>query len=117
MSSSVLTKAVNDIPKAFAKRVDEWRQRIKGCDFYILDYEEAMNMADAGDLIYCDPPYSCSQGILYGAQEFSLENLFRIINECKSRGVHVALSIKEKCSFMNFMQRPYHAVLRNISRH
>ncbi len=80
-------------PKAFAKRVDEWRQRIKGCDFYILDYEEAMNMADAGDLIYCDPPYSCSQGILYGAQEFSLENLFRLIDECKSRGVHVALSI------------------------
>ena len=80
-------------PKAFAKRVDVWHRRIKGCDFYMLDYEEAMNMADAGDMIYCDPPYSYSQGILYGAQEFSLENLFRIIDECKSRGVHVALSI------------------------
>ena len=80
-------------PKAFAKRVDVWHRRIKGCDFYMLDYEEAMNMADSGDMIYCDPPYSYSQGILYGAQEFSLENLFRIIDECKSRGVHVALSI------------------------
>ncbi len=80
-------------PKAFTKRVDEWRQRTKGCDFYLLDYEEAMNMARPGDLIYCDPPYSCSQGILYGAQEFSLENLFQIIDRCKSRGVYVALSI------------------------
>ena len=80
-------------PTAFKKRVDEWRQRTKGCDFYLLDYEEAMNMARPGDLIYCDPPYSCSQGILYGAQGFSLENLFRIIDRCKSRGVYVALSI------------------------
>ncbi len=80
-------------PKVFAKRVEEWYQRIKGSDFYLLDYKEAMNMAKPGDLIYCDPPYSCSQAILYGAQEFKLENLFRIIDGCKSRGIYVALSI------------------------
>ncbi len=90
-------------PKAFAKRVDVWYRRIKGCDFYVLDYEEAMSMADAGDMIYCDPPYSYSQGILYGAQEFSLKNLFRIIGECKSRGVHVALSIDGSKKSGNYM--------------
>jgi len=52
-----------------------------------------MSMAKPGDLIYCDPPYSYSQGILYGAQEFDLDNLFQMIEKCKSRGVYVALSI------------------------
>jgi DNA adenine methylase len=49
--------------------------------------------AQWGDLIYCDPPYSDSQAILYGAQTFSLEHLFEIIAQCKARGVYVALSI------------------------
>jgi DNA adenine methylase len=47
----------------------------------------------AGDLIYCDPPYSFSQSILYGAQDFSLIRLFEKIEEAKERGVMVALSI------------------------
>ena len=52
-----------------------------------------MESAVAGDLIYCDPPYSHTQAILYGAQAFSLKHLFEVIEQCKSRGVHVALSI------------------------
>jgi DNA adenine methylase len=52
-----------------------------------------MAMAKAGDLVYCDPPYSYSQAILYGAQSFSLEHLFAAVAKCKSRGVFVALSI------------------------
>lgn len=47
----------------------------------------------APKLIYCDPPYSHSQAILYGAQSFSLSNLFRVIERCKRKGVYVALSI------------------------
>lgn len=46
-----------------------------------------------GDLVYCDPPYSNSQTILYGAQAFDLGNLFEIIERCKAKGVKVALSI------------------------
>ncbi|HEV3007199.1 MAG TPA: hypothetical protein VGX78_22205, partial [Pirellulales bacterium] len=34
-----------------------------------------------------------SQSILYGAQAFSLVNLFETIADCRSRGVFVALSI------------------------
>jgi DNA adenine methylase len=44
-------------------------------------------------LVYCDPPYSHTQAILYGAQSFSLEDLFTRIANCKKRGVRVALSI------------------------
>jgi DNA adenine methylase len=58
-----------------------------------MDYTEALRMAKRGDLVYCDPPYSHTQAILYGAQSFSLEDLIYRIEECKNRGVFVALSI------------------------
>lgn len=80
-------------PESFSRRVDEWHKRISGTTFLHLDYEEAMNMTKPGDLIYCDPPYSHSQAILYGAQSFNLEHLLSVIEKCKERGVYVALSI------------------------
>ncbi len=52
-----------------------------------------MKQAKEGDLVYCDPPYSDSQAILYGAQTFSLQRLFDSIAACKARGVFVILSI------------------------
>lgn len=80
-------------PEKFDHRVDLWNERTKGTDFYLCDFEESMNRAVKGDLIYCDPPYVDSQAILYGAQAFSLERLYQKIKECKDRGVYVALSI------------------------
>jgi DNA adenine methylase len=80
-------------PESFARRVDEWHKRVSGTTFLHLDYEEAMSLAKPGDLIYCDPPYTHSQGILYGAQSFSLEHLLSVIEKCKEKGVYVALSI------------------------
>jgi len=80
-------------PESFARRVDEWYLRTGGASFYLMEYEEAMSMAECGDLIYCDPPYSHSQSILYGAQSFSLDHLLGVIGRCKARGVYVALSI------------------------
>jgi DNA adenine methylase len=78
---------------SFSRRVDEWHKRVRGTTFLQLEFEEAMSMAKAGDLIYCDPPYSYSQAILYGAQSFSLEHLLDVIDRCKSRNIYVALSI------------------------
>ena len=52
-----------------------------------------MVRAVRGDLIYCDPPCSFTQSILYGAQSFDLIHLFEVIRDCKKRGVYVALSI------------------------
>ncbi len=80
-------------PASFDRRVDEWHKRVSGTTFFQLEYEEAMNMAKPGDLIYCDPPYSYSQAISYGAQSFNLEHLLDIIEKCKSREIYVALSI------------------------
>jgi len=80
-------------PKSFSKRVDTWHPRVQGSDFHNVEYQEAMSWAEPGDLVYCDPPYTHTQAILYGAQSFSLEALLEEIAKCKARGVYVALSI------------------------
>lgn len=80
-------------PQSFKRRVEEWNRRTKGVQFRHMDFRESMRQAEKGDLIYCDPPYSNSQTILYGAQAFLLEELFEEIGRCKARGVAVALSI------------------------
>ena len=79
--------------RAFAARVQTWHHRVKGTEFAQLDYEEAMARAMPGDVVYCDPPYSHTQAILYGAQDFSLARLLGRIAACKARGVQVLLSI------------------------
>ena len=92
------------IPVAtFTKRVKEWSIRLKQVDFLHIDYKEAFDMAKEGDLIYCDPPYSHSQSILYGAQDFSLLDLFEKIREAKAKGVRVALSIDGKKKSGNYL--------------
>jgi DNA adenine methylase len=80
-------------PNAFARRVDVWHKRLLHVRFAQLDFEEAIDKARSGDLVYCDPPYSHSQSILYGAQSFSLRRLFDAITRCKERGGYVVMSI------------------------
>lgn len=80
-------------PGSFAQRVDIWHRRTAGAKFLALDFEEAMSLARENDLVYCDPPYVCSQSILYRGQSFSLQRLMHAVAECKARGVRVALSL------------------------
>lgn len=78
--------------ESFTERVAVWSCRTRGASFEHLDYREAMGRARAGDLIYCDQPYSDTQAILHGAQGFRFSELLTVIAECKERGVVVALS-------------------------
>ena len=80
-------------PESFDRRVDIWRDRTSGADFQHLDYSDAIALAGRGDVVYCDPPYSDTQAILYGAQRFRLDDLIAQISEAKQRGAFVALSI------------------------
>jgi len=80
-------------PESFSKRVDEWHFRTASTKFLQVHFEEAMELAKKGDLIYCDPPYKHSQGILYRGQEFKLEELLNKIEYCINKGIYVALSI------------------------
>lgn len=80
-------------PESFAERARIWAARTRAVEFVHADFEETMLRAEAGDICYLDPPYADSQTILYGAQEFSLARLFKVIDRCKARGVNVALSL------------------------
>lgn len=80
-------------PDNFAERARIWAARTKGVEFEHADFEKTMSRAKAGDVCYLDPPYADSQTIIYGAQAFSLPRLFSAIEDCKRRGVRVALSI------------------------
>lgn len=80
-------------PDNFANRAYAWHERVRHANFVHADYKELLSSARRGDVVYCDPPYQDSQAILYGAQAFVLEELFQSIQDCKNRGVFVALSI------------------------
>ncbi len=90
-------------PDTFGERVDEWFARTRGTEFEVMEFEQAMSIARHGDLIYCDPPYTYTQSILYGAQSFSLQRLLEVIADCKDRGVFVALSIDGSKRSGNFV--------------
>ena len=83
-------------PVTFAKRLTQWNTLIQKASFDCMNYADAMDRAQAGDVIYCDPPYTHSQSILYGSQTFDIEVLWKKIAECKSRDVKVILSINGK---------------------
>jgi DNA adenine methylase len=80
-------------PEAFAERARIWAARTHGVEFRHADFWETMSRTERGDVCYLDPPYHDSQTIIYGAQAFSLQRLFSAIEECKERGVRVALSL------------------------
>ena len=80
-------------PEIFEKRVLQWHELLEKASFYCESYNEAMSKPQNGDVVYCDPPYTHSQSIIYGAQNFKIDELWGKIEECKSRGVKVMLSI------------------------
>ena len=80
-------------PDTFASRVELWNDLIQDTKFECMDFKESMKRAGEGDVVYCDPPYTHSQTIIYGGQEFKIEELWKSINECRDRGAMVILSI------------------------
>ncbi len=77
----------------FEERVSLWNRLIQGVEFDTLDFAKSMQRAKNGDVIYCDPPYTHSQTIIYGSQAFDINTLFEEIAACKRKGVKVMLSI------------------------
>lgn len=80
-------------PNVFEQRVNLWSDLTQKVNFNIESFEDAMSKPKCGDLVYCDPPYTHSQSIIYGAQAFNIEHLWDKIAECKDRGAYVMLSI------------------------
>lgn len=82
-------------PSTFEKRTREWHEIIQETEFYNQSFEETLATVGKNDLVYLDPPYVLCQDILYGAQDFSVDKLWKEIERCKNTGAYVALSIDE----------------------
>lgn len=80
-------------PLEFEKRVRLWSSLIQDVSFSSESFVNSMERALKDDIVYCDPPYTHSQTIIYGAQEFSIDVLWKKIEECKERGAMVILSL------------------------
>jgi DNA adenine methylase len=80
-------------PRTFEQRALLWSALIQKADFSVSSFVDAMNLPEEGDVVYCDPPYTHSQSIIYGAQDFSIRELWKKIDECKARGAFVMVSI------------------------
>lgn len=80
-------------PETFEKRVEHWHKLLQKATFSCQSFTKAMECPQQGDVVYCDPPYTHSQSIIYGAQDFEIETLWKKIDECKNRGAKVILSI------------------------
>lgn len=83
-------------PEKFRQRVQIWHDILENVTILRSDFRETIRMAGEGDLIYCDPPYTHSQSILYGAQNFTIESLWDSLREAKNRGARIMLSINGK---------------------
>jgi DNA adenine methylase len=83
-------------PSAFASRLTLWNQIVQSVEFICGDFSEISSQVTENSIVYCDPPYVDSQKILYGAQEFNIQNLYRFINDIKKKNGFVALSIDGK---------------------
>ena len=80
-------------PETFEKRVEQWHELLQKATFSCQNFTEMMEYPQQRDVVYCDPPYTHSQSIIYGAQDFEIETLWKKIDECKNRGAKVILSI------------------------
>lgn len=80
-------------PESFENRVMLWHELLGKASFQTESFMTAMDKPMSGDVVYCDPPYTHSQSIIYGAQDFNINDLWHKIFECKCRGAKVMLSI------------------------
>ncbi len=82
-------------PEEFDKRVKAWNKLLQKANFKCESYVDAMDRAGKGDVVYCDPPYTHSQSIIYGAQDFDIEILWDKIRECKNVGQKLFFQLTE----------------------
>lgn len=83
-------------PEKFRERAQIWSDLVQDVEFINSDYRDIIDRAGKGDLVYCDPPYTHSQNILYGAHQFNINELWESIRRAKNRGAMIMLSINAK---------------------
>ena len=74
-------------------------KRLQQAELYCDDFEEIMDQAEAGDVVYCDPPYADQEDKRsftgYGKQGFDWDDQTRLADKARElaeRGIRVVIS-------------------------
>ena len=78
----------------------EFHKKSQHAEFVVAGFEETMSRATAGDVVYCDPPYSPlgnseEHFVRYTTDGFGADDHARLVSiaeQCADRGVYVAIS-------------------------
>ena len=72
---------------------------LQNADLYALDFEVTINLAQAGDFLFCDPPYTVQHNnngfINYNERLFTWDDQIRLagaLHRAKDRGVQIILT-------------------------
>lgn len=95
---------------------------LKGVTVEVEDFESALERAKAGDVIYCDPPYTVAHSnngfVEYNAQVFSWADQVRLASAatlCMERGVKVYVSNADHISIRQ-LYKPLGFQIQEIRR-
>lgn len=77
-------------PKTFERNVMIWHEKIQNVNFLSQDYEQTLDLAKKGDLVYLDPPYLNSKNRY--VSDLDLRKLLLNLERLNERGVLWALS-------------------------
>jgi DNA adenine methylase len=87
------------VPRFPREEILNFARKAQRATFVCADFDSVMQMAEPGDVIYCDPPYLDRDGAAsfraYGPNEFSFDQqreLAKLARELAGRGIPVAIS-------------------------
>jgi len=72
--------------------LDKWSKALLGVSFEVSDYEHTLQPAQAGDVVFLDPPYVGTRG-QYRPGVFDFKRLSKALSELNARGVHWILTL------------------------
>lgn len=73
-------------PQNLIEIARRWHSRIENVQFVCNSFEKTLENAEAGDFIYCDPPYEGVASV-YGPNNFTINALCDVLLEMTKRGV------------------------------
>jgi DNA adenine methylase len=93
-------------PQKVEKLIKDWIQAVDKIQFECEDYKNTFERSNAGDWVFCDPPYEKTKGqYLAGAENFNFAELFNQLKTLNERKVKWMLCLDE--GFQNTADIPY----------
>lgn len=82
------------LPNGFEKLAIAWHHKLQNIEIVCKDYTETLSSAQAGDMVYLDPPYAGSKNRYI--DNLDKDKLFNTLEDLNKRNVNWALSFDGK---------------------